>query len=137
MQVQSLRTPNYGETASIGSNQFALTFASQTTTDTRSELGFWADKRHLFANGIVTTLRGRVAWVHDFNPGSRINPAFQTLPGASFVIDGAAAPRDAALTSAVAEFKLPTNVTLIGKVDGEFASGSTTLAGTGTIKYAW
>ncbi len=30
-------------------NQFALTFASQTTTDTRSELGFWADTRFPFA----------------------------------------------------------------------------------------
>ena len=51
-------------------------------------------------------LRGRAAWVHDYNPGSRIQAAFQTLPGASFTVDGAAAPRDAALTSAVAELRL-------------------------------
>ena len=105
VQVQSLHTPSYSEFATVGSNQFALTFASQTTTDTRSELGFWADTRFLFAGNTVV-LRGRAAWVHDFNPGSRISPAFQTLPGASFVIDGAAAPRDAALTSAVAEIQL-------------------------------
>jgi hypothetical protein len=30
-------------------------------------------------------------WMHDFNPGSRVSPAFQTLPGTSFVVDGAAA----------------------------------------------
>ena len=35
-------------------------------------------------------------------PAAASIPAFQTLPGASFTIDGAAAPRDAALTSAVA-----------------------------------
>ena len=70
-------------------------------------------------------LRGRAAWVHDFNPGSRINAAFQTLPGASFTVDGAAAPRDAALTSAVAEMRLTNGVTLIGKFDGEFAGRST------------
>ena len=82
-------------------------------------------------------LRGRAAWVHDFNPGSRINPAFQTLPGASFVIDGAAAPRDAALTSAVAEIQLTSGWRLIGKVDGEFAGRSRTVTGTGTARYTW
>jgi hypothetical protein len=28
-------------------------------------------------------------------------------------------------------------VTLVAKLDGEFASGSQTYAGTGTIRYAW
>ena len=136
VQVQSLHTPSYSEYATSGSNQFALSYASQTTTDTRSELGFWADTSFPFAGNIVV-LRGRAAWVHDFNPGSRINPAFQTLPGASFVIDGAAAPRDAALTSAVAEIQLTSGWRLIGKVDGEFSGHSHTVAGTGTAKYAW
>ena len=49
VQVQSLHTPAYSEYATQGTNQFALTFASQTTTDTRSEFGFWADTRFLFA----------------------------------------------------------------------------------------
>lgn len=75
--------------------------------------------------------------MHDTNPGSRINAAFQTLPGASFVVDGAAAPRDAALTSAVAELRMTNGWTLIGKFDGEFSQRSHTLAGTGTLKYAW
>ena len=34
-----------------GSNQFALTYAAQTATDTRSELGVWVDTRQLLANG--------------------------------------------------------------------------------------
>ena len=70
-------------------------------------------------------LRGRAAWVHDFDPGRRINAAFQTLPGASFTVDGAAAPRDSALASAVAEMRMRSGVTLIGKVDGEFAAART------------
>jgi outer membrane autotransporter protein len=136
VQVQSLHTPAYSERATTGNNQFALTFGSQTTTDTRSELGFWADTRFLFA-GNTMVLRGRAAWVHDYNPGSRINPAFQTLPGASFTINGAAAPRDAALTSAVAEMRLTSGWTLISKFDGEFSGRSTTVTGTGTARYTW
>jgi outer membrane autotransporter protein len=137
VQVQSLHTPDYREVNTVGSSQFALAFASQTTTDTRTELGVWADTRMDFDNGSQLLLRGRAAWVHDFDPNSRINPAFQTLPGASFTIGGAAAPRDSALTSAVAELRLPGGVSLIGKVDGEFSGGSKTVTGTGTARYTW
>jgi len=137
VQVTGIHTPSYSEVATAGLNQFALGYQAQSTTDTRTELGAWADTRHRFGNGTLVTLRGRAAWVHDYNPGSRVNAAFQTLPGASFVVDGAAAPRDAALTSAVAELRMTDGWTLIGKFDGEFSDRSRTLAGTGTLKYAW
>jgi outer membrane autotransporter protein len=137
VQVQGVHMPSYGEVAASGSSQFALSYASKTMTDTRSELGAWLDTRHQLANGALVTLRGRAAWVHDYNPGSRIQTAFQTVPGASFTVDGAAGPRDAALTSAVAEMRMANGVTLIGKFDGEFANRSQTLAGTGTVRYAW
>ena len=137
VQVQGIHTPSYGEVATSGSNQFALRYIAQSTNDIRTELGAWLDTRHAFANGSQLVLRGRAAWVHDYNPGSRVNAAFQTLPGASFTVDGAAAPRDAALTSAVAELRMTNGVTLIGKFDGEFSDRSHTLAGTGTVKYAW
>ena len=38
----------------------------------------------------MLTLRGRAAWAHDFNPESAAAATFQTLPGASFVVNGAA-----------------------------------------------
>jgi len=38
----------------------------------------------------ILTLRGRAAWAHDFNPDSTIGATFQTLPGASFAVNGAA-----------------------------------------------
>jgi autotransporter-associated beta strand protein len=137
VQWQSLSLPAYAERATTGSNQFALTYAGQTVNDTRSELGLWFDTRRAFDNGRQLTLRARAAWVHDFNPGSRIQAAFQTLPGAGFTVDGAAAPRDAALVSAVSELRLRNGVTLIGKFDGEFSGRSHTVSGTGTARYAW
>ncbi len=42
-----------------------------------------------------------------------------------------------ALASAGAELRLVNGVTLLAKFDGEFARGSQTYAGTGTIRYAW
>src|SRR5262249_38817452 len=87
LQTQSLWLPGYSETAVFGSNQFALSYASRTATDTRSELGGWFDVRRPVDRALLT-LRTRAAWVHDFNPGSGVTATFQTLPGASFVVNG-------------------------------------------------
>ena len=50
-------------------------------------------------------LCGRAAPAHDFNPDHAVAPTFLTLPGSSFVVNGAAQARDAALTAASAEVK--------------------------------
>jgi hypothetical protein len=39
--------------------------------------------------------------------------------------------------SAGAELRLANGVLLLGKFDGEFANGSQTYAGTGTVRVAW
>jgi hypothetical protein len=52
-------------------------------------------------------------------------------------VDGAAAPRDSALLSAVGELRLRNGFSFIAKADGEFASRATTYAGTGTARYTW
>jgi uncharacterized protein with beta-barrel porin domain len=56
------------------------------------------------ADGILT-LRGRFAWAHDFDPDRSIGAAFQSLPGTSFVVNGAAQAADSALTTASIEMK--------------------------------
>ena len=137
VQVQSVRTPAYAESATFGSSAFALSYNAQTTTDTRTELGAWTDARHLFADGTALLVRGRAAWVHDYDPGRHVGAVFQTLPGAAFTVDGAAAPADAALVSTVGEVRFRNGISLIGKFDGEFARGSQTYAGTGTVRYQW
>ena len=53
----------------------------------------------------ILTLRGRAAWAHDFNPDRAVAATFQTLPGASFVVNGARRRSDSALTTASAEMK--------------------------------
>jgi uncharacterized protein with beta-barrel porin domain len=63
--------------------------------------------------------------------------AFQALPGAGFIVNGAAPAKDSALVSAGAELRLANGLALFGKFDGEFAARSATYAGTGTMRYAW
>jgi uncharacterized protein with beta-barrel porin domain len=85
----------------------------------------------------VLSFRGRLAWAHDWVSDPSLTPLFQTLPGASFVVNGATPAKDSALVSAGAEYRLANGVTLLAKFDGELARGSQTYAGTGTVRYTW
>jgi len=53
------------------------------------------------------TLFARFAWMHDWTSPPSLNAAFQTLPGASFTVNGAAPATDSALASAGAELQSP------------------------------
>jgi uncharacterized protein with beta-barrel porin domain len=48
-------------------------------------------------------------------------PVFQSLPGASFIVNGVVPAQNSALTSTGAELRLANGVTLLAKFDGEFA----------------
>ena len=88
-------------------------------------------------NGMPLVLRARAAWAHDWVTNPALGAVFQALPGAAFTVNGAAPPKNSALASAGAELHLTRNWSFAGKFDGEFASGSQTYAGTGTLRYAW
>jgi outer membrane autotransporter protein len=136
IQAQNFHTPSYSE-ADLTSGGFALGFNSRNATDTRSELGGRFDRLLLLNPEAALTLRTRVAWAHDWISDPSLAAAFQTLPGASFVVNGATPAKNSALTSAGAELRLANGVTLLGKFDREFAAHSSTYAGTGTVRYSW
>jgi autotransporter-associated beta strand protein len=136
IQAQSFHTPGYTETGLIPSG-FALNFDGRDATDTRSELGARFDRLLAIYTNAVLALRGRVAWAHDWVSDPTLVPLFQTLPGASFIVNGALPVKDAALVSAGGELRIANGVTLLAKFDGEFAGRSNTYAGTGTLRYRW
>jgi autotransporter-associated beta strand protein len=135
-QFTNFDLPAYAETAVSGANTFALSYNAMSVTDTRSELGLRTDKSFAMQNGILT-LRGRLAWAHDFNPDRNIAAVFQTLPGASFVVNGAAQAHDSALTTASAEMKWLNGFALAATFEGEFSGVSTSYAGKGVARYTW
>jgi autotransporter-associated beta strand protein len=135
-QFVTFDLPAYAEQAIAGANTFALTYASKSVTDTRSELGIRTDKSFAMPNGIFT-LRGRAAWAHDFNPDRNIAATFQTLPGASFVVNGAAPARDSALVTGSAEMKWLNGFSLAATFEGEFSGVTRSYAGKGIVRYAW
>jgi uncharacterized protein with beta-barrel porin domain len=135
-QFTTFELPNYAETVVSGANIFALAYAAKSVTATRSELGLRSDKSFAMQDAILT-LRGRAAWAHDFNPDRAISATFQTLPGASFVVNGAAQARDAALATASAEMKWLNGWSAAATFEGEFSGVTRSYAGKGAVRYAW
>jgi outer membrane autotransporter protein len=136
VQAQSFHTPTYSETDQMGGG-FGLGFAARTATDTRCELGSRFDKEMVVSPDAVLTLSGRAAWAHDWVSDPTLAASFQALPGASFIVNGAAPAKDSALTSAGAELRYRSGWSLLAKFDGELAGNSQTYAGTGTVQYRW
>ncbi|MBB4259674.1 MULTISPECIES: autotransporter domain-containing protein [unclassified Bradyrhizobium] len=135
-QFTTFDLPAYAEQAIVGSNQFALAYNSKSVTDTRTELGLRTDKAFAQADGIVT-LRGRIAWAHDFNPDRAIGATFQTLPGASFIVNGAPMASDSALVTGSVEKKWLNGWSAAGTFEGEFSGVTRSYAGKGVVRYAW
>jgi autotransporter-associated beta strand protein len=135
-QFTTFDLPAYAEQAIVGSNNFALAYGAKDVTDSRSELGVRTDKSFAMTNSILT-LRGRLAWAHDFNPDRNIGATFQALPGASFVVNGAAQAHDSALTTASAELKWTNGWSAAATFEGEFSAVTSSYAGKGVVRYAW
>jgi outer membrane autotransporter protein len=136
-QAVALKTPSYSETSPNNANAFALAYAGQTTTISRSELGSWIDGVAILDAGASVLVRTRVAWAHNFNTDRNINAFFLTLPSTSFTVGGAAPAVNTALVSGAAELRLASGWSIGAKFDGELGRGTTSYAGTGTVRVAW
>jgi autotransporter-associated beta strand protein len=135
VQFQDFQTPAYSESGAAGGG-FGLSYNAMNATDVRTELGTRFDGPvSLFGKPLV--LYGRLAWAHDFVSNPSLGATFETLPGANFTVNGAPIPQNSALTTAGAQFFLTPRWTLLAKFDGEFANGSQTYAGSGTLRYTW
>ena len=135
-QFTTFDLPAYAEQAVAGANTFALTYGGRRVTASRSELGLRSDKAFAMADGILT-LRGRAAWAHDFNTDRALAATFQALPGASFVVNGAAQAPDAALVTAAAEFKRMNGWSTAATFEGEFSNVTRSYAGKSVVRYQW
>ena len=132
LQTTTYFMPSYGESATSGSNQFALSYASKNITATRGELGARFDKAYAVQGGIFT-LKAKTAWAHDWNTERTASASFQALPGTSFTVNGARPSADAALLSLGGEMDWGKGWRVAANVDGEFASGRQSYAAKGSL----
>jgi uncharacterized protein with beta-barrel porin domain len=135
-QFTTYSLPAYAEQVLAGAGTFALNYAAKDVTASRTELGVRTDKSFAVSNGVLT-LRGRAAWAHDFNTDRNVTALFQTLPGAAFVVNGAAQAHDSALVTAAAEMKWLSGWSAAAVFEGQFSNVTNSYAGKGVVRYAW
>lgn len=135
-QFTTFLLPSYAEQAIVGTNNFALSYGAQSVTDPRSELGLRTDKSYALTDAVLT-LRTRTAWAYDYNINRNVGATFQTLPGSSFVVNGAAPAHNSALTTASAEIKWLDGFSLAATFEGEFSNVTRSYAGKGVARYSW
>lgn len=135
-QAISYRTPSYLEQDNGAIDSFALGYAGRDVTATRSELGLRLDRTTVMGDTLFT-LRGRAAWAHNFDTARNAAASFLSLPGAGFIVNGAAMAPDAALVSAGAEIAWRNGLALAAAFEGEFSDNVTSYAGKGSVRYQW
>jgi uncharacterized protein with beta-barrel porin domain len=135
LQAQDFHTQPFSESDLTGGG-YGLSYAAMNATDVRTELGARFDDPTIVA-GMPLVLLGRVAWAHDFVSNPALSAAFESLPGTNFTVNGAPMPQNSALTSAGAELFITARWSLLAKLDGQFAPGSQTYTGSGTLRYTW
>lgn len=133
--AQWFDTPAYSETSPSG--LFGLNYASRGATDTRGETGARFDRSVALDSGTALILRAKLAYAHDWISDPSLPATFQVLPGASFIVSGAAPTRDSGLASVGAELRFAGGLVISAKFDGEFAAHAQTYAGTATLRYLW
>ena len=138
IEAQAFRTPGYDESGSLGlPDPFALSYAAQTGTLVRSELGSRFDQVFARADGDSVVLFGRAAWAHDWQSNPDLTATFIGLPTATFVVDGATPPTDLALVTLGAEWRWRNGWSIMAKFDGELAKDSENYMGTARVRYMW
>jgi len=76
--------------------------------------------------------------IHHFVWADRsIGATYQTLPGASFVVNGAAMAANSALVTGSAEMKWLNGWSAAATFEGEFSNVTQSYAGKGVVRYAW
>jgi uncharacterized protein with beta-barrel porin domain len=136
LQTITFYLPAYGETTTLGSNAFALSYASKTVSAPRGELGAKFDKAMQVENGEFT-LKTKTAWVHNWNTDRSASATFQTLPGAAFIVKGAQPSPNAILASLGGEIVWHNGWSMAASFDGEFSRDMVSYAGKGSVKYGW
>ena len=70
-------------------------------------------------------------------PDRTVAATFQALPGASFVVNGAAQASDSMLTTASIEWKWTNGWSAAGSFEGEFSNVTKSYAGKAVVRYQW
>jgi autotransporter-associated beta strand protein len=133
---ESFESPAYAEMAISGAPTFALSYAAQTTTLGRSELGARLDRNYALEQGTLTA-DVRAAWAHQLDDLPFTQASFLNLPGASFQVVGVRPGRDTALLGLDLEVRNTSGLFFGVRGEGQFGTGTTVVEGLGNFGWRW
>jgi len=132
----SFESPAYAETAVSGTSTFALSYAAQTTTLGRSELGTHLDRNYALEHGVLTADL-RAAWAHQLDDQPFTQATFLTLPGSAFQVAGVRPDQDTALLGLDLEMQNASGLFFGVRGEGQFGAGTTAIEGMGNFGWRW
>ena len=137
LEIAQLATNGFSEYATNGaSNLLGLQSFGQTVADVPGFLGVRIDGTTRFA-GLAIRPVVSLAYLHEFSPQRNLTNGFLSLPGATFLVQGARPARDAAQTKLGAETSLNGHLSIFANFEGEFSSEEQVYGGKGGLRYIW
>lgn len=130
----------YSETSTTGTGApgiLGLAYQSNRVTSFPAFLGVQVDGRYALEGGHTLSPFARVSWVHEFETARDIRASFSTLPGGSFVAEGARASENALRLEAGATLSLSDKASLFASVNGEWSNTTSSVAGMGGLRLGW
>lgn len=137
LRAQSFKTPSYSETTAVGTNSYALTYGSTTTTSMRSELGVDIGWSKQIAAGGTSSIGLRAAWAHEFADNEPTSTTFQSLPSVTFPVSAAPQDRNSVVLSASLGVASASGFTINGSVNAEYSNSARDHGGSLTVGYRW
>ena len=129
-------TPSYGEKASSGTADFALSYASHAANDPAAEIGL-RQRMDFPSDGWTLKLSDRFAWLHDMAGTPDAHPAFTGLPESSFDSYGAGFAKNTFLFSLGADMAYSGGFGFYAHLDTRIAANAQSYTGIGGLNYAW
>jgi len=130
----------YSEASTTGTGApgiLGLTYQSNRVTSFPAFLGAQIDGRYALDGGHTVSPFARLSWVHEFETARNIRASFITLPGGSFIAEGARASENALRLEAGATLSLSDKASLFASVNGEWSNTTTSVAGLGGLRLGW
>ena len=137
VEPAAVRAHSYNEVSNSvagGAGVLGLSFAARTTTSLPTFVGAQIETRTVFSDGVTMTPYARASWVHEFEPNRQVNPAFISVPTATFTVDGARAASDAVRIDAGMKFAIDPARSLFANLSGEWSNIGQSISATAGFK---
>ncbi|WGD48614.1 autotransporter outer membrane beta-barrel domain-containing protein [Bradyrhizobium sp. CB1650] len=133
-EVTSFRLPG---TAAQPANGFAAAAGSDSSfADSRTEFGLRTSTSLALFDGMVS-LRGRLAWAHDFSAAQATPAAFRVFAGQGVIAGSTALALDSVLTGVSLELRATNGWFAVASFDSELSSLVRSYTGKAVLRYAW